>query len=183
MTQHFNFKSAIALCAMAVLPLAHAANLGKDEYKTGKERVEATYKADKETCKSLKDNAQDVCMKEAAGKEKVAKAELEYRHTGKPADQNKVAVAKADAVYAVAKEKCDDLAGNPKDVCVKEAKATHTKAVADATMTKKVGEARQDAAKDKMDANYQVAAEKCDAMSGDAKSQCVAAAKAKYGKS
>ena len=31
--------------------------------------------------------------------------------------------AKADATYNVAKEKCDDKAGNAKDVCVQEAKA------------------------------------------------------------
>lgn len=32
------------------------------------------------------------------------------------------------------------------------------------------------------DANYDVAKEKCDAMSGDAKDKCVANAKAKFGK-
>lgn len=32
-------------------------------------------------------------------------------------------VAMADANYAVAKEKCDDFAGNVKDVCVKESMA------------------------------------------------------------
>jgi hypothetical protein len=40
------------------------------------------------------------------------------------ADAQKDATAdKAGAEYAVAKEKCDDLAGNAKDVCVKEARA------------------------------------------------------------
>ena len=39
-----------------------------------------------------------------------------------------------------------------------------------------------DASKDKLDADYKVAAEKCDAMAGDAKSACVASAKARYGK-
>jgi hypothetical protein len=183
MTQHFNFKSVVALCAMAVLPLAHAANMSKDDYNAGKNRIEATYKADKDACKPLKGNAQDVCTKEAEGKEKLAKAELEYAYSGKPADQNKVSVARADAMYAVAKEKCDDLAGNPKDVCTKEAKAAHTKGLADAKMNDKVGEARRDASKDKMEANYEVAAAKCDVMSGDAKDRCIAAAKAKYGKS
>ena len=35
----------------------------------------------------------------------------------------KVLVAKAESVYAVAKERSDDQAGNAKDVCVMEAKA------------------------------------------------------------
>jgi hypothetical protein len=36
---------------------------------------------------------------------------------------------------------------------------------------------------DKRDAEYKVAVEKCDAMSGAAKSSCVKEAKARYGKS
>ena len=39
-------------------------------------QISAEYKAAKELCKPMKDNAQDVCEKEAKGKEKVAKAEL-----------------------------------------------------------------------------------------------------------
>jgi hypothetical protein len=91
-------------------------------------------------------------------------------------------VAKAEVAYAIAKEKCDDKAGNAKDVCVQEAKAAETKALADAKLGKEVGEAKTDAADDKRDADYKVAIEKCDALSGDAKSACVSAAKTKFGK-
>lgn len=45
-----------------------------------------------------------------------------------------------------------------------------------------IGEARKDAAADKLDADYKVAIEKCDALAGDAKNSCVAAAKTKFGK-
>jgi len=41
---------------------------------------------------------------------------------------------------------------------------------------------KKDAAAEKVDADYKVALEKCDALSGDAKNSCVAAAKTKYGK-
>jgi hypothetical protein len=92
-------------------------------------------------------------------------------------------MAKADAAYDVAKEKCDDRKGNDKDVCVKEAKAAHTQATADAKANKKVAEVRKDAADDKRDAAYNVAKEKCDGLSGDTKAQCLATAKARYGKS
>ena len=105
-----------------------------------------------------------------------------YR-TGDPKDSAKLAMAKADAAYEVAKEKCDDRSGNDKDVCVKEAKANHTKATADAKANKKVAEVRKDAAEDKRDASYNLAKEKCDALSGDSKSQCLATAKARHGKS
>ena len=88
----------------------------------------------------------------------------------------------ADSAYAVAKEMCDDKSGEPKKLCKTEAKATHTKALADAKMNKKVAAARTDAADDKTDANYKVAVEKCEAMSGDPKTSCVNAAKARYNK-
>lgn len=47
---------------------------------------------------------------------------------------------------------------------------------------KKTGQARKEASDDKMDANFKVAVEKCDALAGDARTRCVAAAKAKFGK-
>ena len=74
------------------------------------------------------------------------------------------------------------LTGNPKDVCVKQAKANHVAAKADAKTVKTVATTRIDAADEKRDAQYKVAAEKCDALSGDAKSSCIKSAKARYGK-
>jgi hypothetical protein len=112
----------------------------------------------------------------------VARAELEYGYSAKPADQTKLKVAKAESAYAVAKEKCDDQAGNAKDVCVKQAKAVEVKALADAKMGQEIGEAKVDASDAKRDADYKVAVEKCDAMAGDVKASCVSAAKVSFGK-
>lgn len=178
----FNFKTSLIVAAMLVLPLAHAATMAKADYTADKTRISADYKADKAACASMTKNAKDICVEEAKAKEKIARAELEFSYTGKPGDQTKVMVTKAKAAYSVAKEKCDDMAGNDKDVCVKEAKAVEAKALADAKMGKQIGEAKKDATEDKRDADYKVATEKCDAMTGDAKASCVAAAKAKFGK-
>lgn len=163
-------------------PMAYAANISKAEYADGKARISAAYKEDRAACNAKSGNAKDVCVQEAKAKERVARAELEYSHTGKPADRQKVSVAKAESAYAVAKERCDDLAGNAKDVCVKEAKAVEAKALADAKLGKEIGDAKQDAAAEKRDADYKVAIEKCDALAGDAKNNCIAAAKAQFGK-
>ena len=152
------------------------------DYQASKTRIGADYKADKAACASLAANAKDICVEEAKAKEKVARAELEYSFTGKPADRNKVLIAKAESTYAVAKEKCDDKAGNDKDVCVKEAKAVEVRALADAKLGKEIGEAKKVATDDKRDADYKVAIEKCDALAGDAKAACVTAAKARFGK-
>ena len=47
---------------------------------------------------------------------------------------------------------------------------------------KKVIEARNDARNDKIDAEYKVAKEKCDALAGAGKDSCISDAKAKFGK-
>jgi hypothetical protein len=182
MHKQFTLKASFFVAGMLMLPLVHAASMSRADYTAAKTRISAEYKSDKAACASLAANAKDICVEEAKAKEKDARAELEYGYTGKAGDRTKVAVAKAESAYAVAKEKCDDQAGNAKDVCVKEAKAVETKALADARMGKEIGEAKKDAAADKRDADYNVAVEKCDALAGDAKTSCIAAAKANFGK-
>jgi hypothetical protein len=178
-----NFKASLIVTALLSFSVAHAANLTQAQYKADKTRISAEYKADKNACDAFKDNAKDICIEDAKAKEKIALAEREFAYTGKAADQTKLLNAKAKSAYAVAKEKCDDQTGNAKDVCVKEAKAVEVKALADAKLGKDIGEARKEATEDKSDANYKVAIEKCDALSGDPKTNCVSAAKAKFGKS
>jgi hypothetical protein len=168
---------------LLALPVANAAVMAKTDYKAGKTRISGDYKADKAACGSSAGNAKDVCVEEAKAKEKVARAELEYAYTGKPKDQTKVLVAKAESTYAVAKEKCDDLSGNDKDVCVKAAKAVEVKGLADAKMGKQINDAQTDAAQSKRDADYKLAAEKCDSLAADAKTNCMTTAKARFGKS
>ena len=178
----FNLKASLIVAALLALPVAQAATMSKDELKAAKTAISATYKADKAACASLSGNVKDICSEEAKAKEKISLAELEFNYTGKPADQTKLRETQAKSAYAVAKEKCDDLSGNPKDVCVKEAKAVEVKALADAKLGKQVGEARKDASLDKRDADYKVAVEKCDALAGDAKASCLAMAKTQFGK-
>lgn len=159
---------------------AHA-ELSRAEFQAGKDRISAAYKVDKAACKPLTGNAQDVCEEEAEAKEKVARAELEFNHSGLAKDQTHVWEVKAKTAYEVAREKCDDRAGNAKDVCVQEAKAVRDKAMADARLSKEIRQSRQEAGDDKAHADYEVAVEKCDALSGSSKAACVASAKAKHG--
>ena len=181
-TNHFHLKTSLIVAAMLLFSGVQAQTIDRAEVKAHKASIAATYKADKAACASLAGNTKDICMEETKGREKVAKAELKYAASGKPADQTKVLNAKAEVAYAIAKERCDDKAGNAKDVCVKEAKAIEIKALADAKMNKQIGEAKKDDMQAKKDADYKVAIEKCDALAGDAKSGCVSAAKAKFGK-
>ena len=177
---------AVAFCAGATLLAGSvgAADTKGDKaaYDQAKASAKADYDTDKKACDSLSGNAKDICVAEAKAKKTRVEenAEAAYKNTPKAREHAVHEIAEAD--YEVAKEKCDDLSGNPKDVCVKEAKAVMTKAQADAKAAQKGTEARMDANQDKRDADYKVAAEKCDTMSGDAKSSCIASAKAHYGK-
>lgn len=182
MTYSRPFKTSLLFAALLAMSATQAATMAKADYSAGKTSITAQYKTDKAACASQAGNAKDICLEEAKGKEKMARAELEYNYTGKAKDAIKVREAKVDAMYMVAKEKCDDLKGNPKSVCVTESKAARSKGMADAKMTKEIGEAKVDAAQAKRDADYKVAIEKCDAMAGDAKAACVASAKSSLGK-
>jgi len=110
-------------------------------------------------------------------------AALEFGHTGKAADEQKMRAVQVDTAYDVAKEKCDDQAGNAKDVCVQAAKTTHTKGQAELKLVKEVAAADRDATEASRAADRKLANQKCDAMSGDAKSSCQSAANARFGKS
>lgn len=199
-----NLNTIALALSLAFSAGAMAQGLSKTDYQAGKDKISAEYKSARAGCASLSGNPKDICVAEAKGHEKIAKAELEASYKPTPKTHYQARVAKAEAAYAVAREKCDDLAGNAKDVCVKEAKAAETSAKADAkaqmktvdakiTGQEKAAEAkteaktqavdaRKDAAADKRDAEYKVAKEKCDAFAGGAKDRCLDQAKANFGK-
>ena len=127
MKQHLIMIAIASTCLIA----GQAGAMTQDEYKVAKEKIEADYKVDKASCDSLKGNANDVCEKEAKGKENVAKAELEQQY--KPSDRNSrnVKEEKVKAAYEVAKEKCDDMRGESKSACEKQAKADEARGKAE----------------------------------------------------
>jgi len=178
----------------AVKPMAPAGPITKEAYDTAVKNAEAQYKMDKDGCASRSGNAKDICLAEASGKEKIAKANVEAAYKATPKAREDARVARAEATHNVAKEKCDDLSGNAKDVCVKEADAALVKAKADAKVDRvaadtqqesatKQADARKQAVEEKRDADYKVAVEKCGPLSGAAKDRCVSNAKVQYGKS
>jgi hypothetical protein len=107
------------------------------------ERIESEYKAAKEKCDALKGNQKDICVTEAKGKQKVAKAENDAKTAKDPVKaQSKVEEAKAEAAYDVAKQRCDEMKGNEKDVCMKQAKVELDRAKAKTAKTEAAREPR-----------------------------------------
>lgn len=174
----FVLLGGLAAGAASAQPLSMSA----PEYQAAKERIGDNYESARENCDRLAGNAKDICDAEAKGKQQVQEAELDYRRSGADEDAAKVDQVRADAAYEVAKEMCDDRAGNEKDVCLREARATQVRAKADGEATATSTSARREAAGEKRDADYELALERCNAYSGDAKAECVNAAKARYQK-
>ena len=186
--------TAIAAAIAVTLGEPSAAGMSKPDYEASKDRIATEFKAAKAGCDPLSSNAKDVCMAQARGVEKVAQAELAASYKPTVKARYDVRLARAEADYSVAREKCDDQSGNAKDVCVKQAQAGRTTAKEDAKANmkttdakvvagKEIAEARKDAGANKRDADYAVAREKCDALAGAAKDVCVGSAKANFGKS
>lgn len=198
-----HITSALALAIGLTLSAgAMAESMPKDQYKSMEKTIASDYKVAKDGCDSLAGNARDICVAGAKGKKNVAQAELDYNYKPSVKTQYNVRVARADADYAVANEKCDDKAGNDKSVCVKEARAVKVHAVADATAlmktsnanitarektadasitaNEKTADARKDATADKRSADYALAKVKCDALAGNAKDLCINDAKVRY---
>ncbi len=179
--------------AIAFTLMAPANAMTKGEFQTASDRLVLDRKTAYEKCEPLARSAKTACVIEAKGQYDIAQLDLASKYKPSSKADLKVRTKRADVAYEIAKARCDDLTGNPKDVCRKDAKAAYVSAKADAKVSmvaaqtsskdvKKVAEARKDAAEDKSDALYAAAKERCDAMSGEAKTTCANDAKVKFGK-
>ncbi|BBB59051.1 hypothetical protein UNDYM_0762 [Undibacterium sp. YM2] len=176
----------IAMMLFCTATLSSAASFAADEkstaYTGAKEAASTEFKLAKSKCDAITGNPKDVCLAEAkaARVHAEANAKAEYKNTVAARTSARKDIADAD--YDVEKAKCGSMSGNDKDVCIKQAKSNKVAAVSNAKADKKVIDARVDANDDKVNAEYKVAIEKCDALSGQGKDNCVAAAKSKFGK-
>ena len=122
-------KMMLVAAALSLSGSVFAADaMSKDQVKAEKDRISSEAKAAKDKCKDMKGNAKDICMAEAKGNEKLAKAELALKQKDTPKNRQDVAEAKADLEYEVAKEKCDDMKGKEKNACQKDAKTARDQA-------------------------------------------------------
>jgi hypothetical protein len=184
--------STLALAiGLALSTGAIAESMSKKQFKAFDKKIDAEYKVAKKGCNSLSGNAEDICEAQAKGNKNIATTELKYNYTPNAKTLYKARIAKADADYSVASQKCDDKDGNVEDVCEKEAKAAKVQETsaaeaqmkttkADAVAIEKSSDAREDAEKDMRDANYAVAKEKCEALDGKSEDLCLSDAKVHF---
>src|SRR5207344_1048876 len=68
----------------AAKPAAPVVPITKDAYDTAIRNADAQYKIDKDACASRNGNAKDICLAEASGREKIAKADAEAAYANTP---------------------------------------------------------------------------------------------------
>ncbi|MES2831747.1 MAG: hypothetical protein V4695_07125 [Pseudomonadota bacterium] len=180
-TVHVFTVLALAAAGFAVDAMS-AADDAKTAYKATTDQAAESYKTARARCDLLTGNPKDICAAEAKAARvyQEANARAIFKNNLSATTEARKAIANADHDVEVAR--CGSLTGNPKDVCLKAAKANLVATLADAKADRKVIEARADASEDKRSADYNVALEKCDAFAGDLKKTCVANVKAQFGK-
>lgn len=176
---------AALLCGIAS---SAAFTMTKVEHSAQKSTISSDYKINRDKCNNLKANAKDICVSEAKGMQKVAQAELKSNYEPSARNIEKFAMAKGDAIYDTAKEKCDDNQGNAKSMCRADAKAVHVKTNDEARVVRVSAETnklnsgvRKMATKDEKEADYKAAATRCDSMMGTSKDTCISDAKIRHG--
>lgn len=179
MNTHHTFRLPLLLAALlAVLAAptqAQVAGMSPADHAAAKARIDANHKYQRNDCGMQSTNVKDICVEEAGARHMVALAELHYGYTGKAADRVKLQVAKAEAAYAVARERCDDQVGASKDQCVQQAQAIESQALSEARQAPPNGAAKRDAA-------YKVALSKCQTLAQDLQPACASAAQRSHGR-
>jgi len=182
---------AIAI-SLSISATAYAGLLVKDEITREQNRISENFRLDRQVCASRSGNAKAICLAEAKANEKVALADLEARDKGTAKARQDALIVRAETGYDVAKQRCEDFAGNAKDVCRTDAQAALTKAKADATLERKTVDANNSAADAvlaaqtqasnvKREADYKAARERCNSLAGNARDSCVNDAKSRFG--
>src|SRR5678816_2548596 len=121
----------VALLCSAQFSTAKTAQTRVD-YTAAIEHASVVYKDARAKCEPLAGHEKDMCVTEAKAAEKRAKASAEADYKGTIKARTDSRIADADANLMVAKAACAAKTGHEKDICMKQAKATHVKLVADA---------------------------------------------------
>jgi hypothetical protein len=180
-----------ALCCAAG---AHAAGpegtMSRDAYRAQKQRIEAEYDATQARCRPFDRSARNVCNEQARGARDIAVAELQMQFKPTADNDEKVRLARAEAVYAVSLERCKPMEGNAREVCRKDAKAVYAGARAEAKLQKEVVaqslhsdrvlRERSDAAERQNEAQFAAARERCEMLPGEGREACLADARRRF---
>lgn len=176
---------------------ALAEGISQTDFLREKAQVLVEYESSRRACDILFGNAVDICIAEATGAKNLANAKLDARYRPGSESSDRVRVAREDEVYGVASERCGELFGNTRDICLKEAAAAKNSTPDAGTENPSrggVGDGHRDVPVDpsvmdrrhrvteRMDDDYALELEKCETHAAHDKALCVARVKVRFGK-
>ncbi|MGV3572015.1 MAG: hypothetical protein ACO1PB_15570 [Ramlibacter sp.] len=180
---------AALLCCAAGAQTANAP-MSKEAYRAQQQRIEAEYDATQARCKPLDRTARNICNEKARGARDIAAAELQMQMKPTADNDEKVRMAKAEAVYAVTLESCKAMEGNAREVCRKDAKAVLAGARAEAKLQKevvaqtlkseRVVRDSSAVAERQAEAQFAAARERCEMLPGEGRENCLADARRRF---
>lgn len=169
---------ATAVSAVAIAP-ASAAPVDKDAHRAAMDKAAADYRTAKTKCDAMKGNAEEVCEDEA--KLAQARAELDaytrYDTTGGNLRDARAKVVRAE--HELADTQCDATAAGDKDRCKATAGSIRDAALArldDRNIDRAVGHSSSGELVSSIDSKDPATAavvQKCEQMTGDARTACV----------
>jgi hypothetical protein len=181
-TPHLTFLIAVAM-AWTVPALAQQAGQdAKAAYQYAMDTAEVGYDAAKARCDTMAGVPHEICVADARAARVRIEEEATAAHKNTLAAYTQARMRIATAFHERDKTRCGALVGNDREVCLAQAKATLVALQADARADRKAIEARLDANDVKIEAEYRVALQKCDAFAGAVKDECVSTARTAYGK-
>lgn len=176
---------------------AWAEGMSPTDFQRERELVGDEYESSRRACDALSGNAADICIAEAIGAKNLANAKLDARYRPGSENSDRVRVAKEDELYGVANERCDELFGNTRDICLKAATAAKnsTQDIDKENLLRSgSGDRYRNAPRDpsivdrrhrvteRMDDEYAVELAKCEARAEHDKASCVTDVKVRFGK-
>ncbi|MEW7850323.1 hypothetical protein AB2N08_16635 [Massilia aurea] len=179
---HVTFLIAVAMAWTAPVMAQQPAPDAKTAYQYAMDTAEAGYEATKIRCDALAGVPHEICVADARAARVRVEEEATAAHKNTLAAYTQARMRIATAFHERDKTRCSALVGNDRDVCLAQAKATLVAIQADARADRKAIEARLDANDAKIEAEYRVSMQKCDAFAGAVKDGCVSTARTAYGK-
>lgn len=125
------YLQALALAGLITCSSLGAETMTNAESREAQRQIAVEHQTAKQACNAQNSNAKDVCLQEAKGAYKVARAELENKDEPSPRHQRNLGIAKADSTYQTANERCDDANGAAKSACRADAKSARKAALLD----------------------------------------------------
>jgi hypothetical protein len=124
-----------ALCGSALA--AGPPNMSVAEYVAAKRQLSTALQAANAVCRADAKSGGELCLTDAMGRDWIAKADLEVAYRSTPRSRFEANVARAEAHFWLARERCDEITQPDRPGCLQDANAVRLAARAEGATQRK----------------------------------------------